>query len=87
MARPEYYFPRGFLKKFFDKRDYESDGLFSVGKLIKLFADRFHIPYEDTCCNIDVPADERTSLPVRYNGVEAQLEYFNPETGEWTATA
>lgn len=85
--RPEYFIPKGFIKKFFDKKDHESDGLFNFGKLLKKFFDRFKIPYEDDCCNIDVPADERDSLPVRYNGVEGQLEYFNPETKEWTAVS
>lgn len=85
--RPEYFLPAGLVKKFFDRKDHESDGLFSLSKLFKKLLTRFHVSFEDDCCDTDVAADERTSLPVRYNAVEGQLEYYNPDTDTWTATA
>lgn len=81
--RPEYFIPTGFIKKFFDRKDHESDGLFSLSKWLKKMFTRFGVAHVDDCC--DIPADEQTSLPVRYNAVEEQLEYYNPDDDTWTA--
>lgn len=87
--RPDYFIPAGFIKKRFDRnpQNDEADGLFSLSKFLKKMLDRYKIAYEDDCCNVDTPTDERTALPVRYNGVEAQLEFYNPETDAWEAVA
>jgi hypothetical protein len=83
--RANYYIPSGLVKRRFDKNQHEDEGLFSLNKFFKKIFDRYKVSYVDDCC--DIPSEDQTALPVRYNAVESQLEYYNPDNDTWTAVS
>lgn len=81
--RASYFLPAGFIKRKFDKKDHESDGLFSLDKLFKKMFTRYKVAHEDDCCPL--PTTSLTDLPVRFNAVANQLQRYNPVTDTWVA--
>lgn len=86
----EYYIQEGQLFTYNDKTTKKKFGLFSINKLIKRLLKAYNVPFIDDCCTPAVtgePFADTTSLPVRYNADEDQLERYDPDTDSWVAVS
>lgn len=77
MGNTQFYIQKGQIIT--ATKDKPANGLFNLNKLFKKFADWFHVPWVDDCCDADT-----TNLPVRYNHDTSKIQYYNPTTKVWT---
>lgn len=82
MARPEYFIQDGLIstKSNTDSNPSSTKGLFDLGKWLKRLLKRYHVPYVDQCCSVDVDV---TSHSVRFNATAGHLQYYNAPTDTW----
>lgn len=79
--RTNYYIQDGLIVKKSTNNDKDASGLFSLTKFFKKMLSRYHVAYNDDCC--DTTAD-LTNLSVRFNQTTGHIQYYNPTNNTWT---
>ena len=79
--RTQYYIQDGLIVRKNDKNSPDYAGLFSLTKWFKNMLSRFHVAFNDDCC--DATADP-TNSPVRFNATTGHLQYYNYTNNTWT---
>lgn len=73
------------LVQHFDTSNRRSKGVFyGFRKMFWKYLTKLNVAFYDPCCDDASVAD---TAPVRWNVTDEVLEFFDKETGEWTATA
>jgi len=79
--RTSYYIQDGLIVKKNTNTDKDAAGLFSLTKWFKKMLDRFHIAFNDDCCDATV---DPTNSPVRFNQTTGHIQYYNYSNNTWT---
>jgi hypothetical protein len=77
--RTNYYIQQG--QVITNTNDNPPNGLFSLTTFFKKMLSRFHVAFNDDCC--DATADP-TNAPVRFNATAGHLQYYNYSNNTWT---
>jgi hypothetical protein len=62
-------------------KDAKPNGLFSLTKWFKKMLLRYHVAFNDDCCDTTV---DPTNSPIRYNQTTSHVQYYNYTNNTWT---